>query len=145
MGYSTQTDIENIFGAMDVAQWSSFTPGTITANTTRIAVAIALANSKVDQNLMNGPYIVPVVGTPTNPPVLIVNIEATLAGYWLWDTRNLHKVKDEVAEMKRKECEAMQMLCMIQLGRLPIPATFNRNRSFVPRVVDAGARAGGYR
>lgn len=138
MGYSTQTDIENVYGAMDVAQWSNFTPGAVTANTTRVNVAISLANAEIDAYLKSGPYAIPIVGTATNPPTMIVLIEATLAGYWLWDTRNLHKVKDEVPEMKRKAKDARTQLNMIVLSRLPIAAVLNTARSTAPRVSAGG-------
>jgi len=49
MTYCTQADIENIFGAVNVATWSQLDNDTEDADTARIAKAIEWATSWLDE------------------------------------------------------------------------------------------------
>ena len=134
----TQTDIENVYGANNVAQWSTFLGGTqATSNATRVAVAIAFASASVESLLRNGPYAVPIVngdGSGDEVPE-ILNAKATLAGYWLWQTRGLNQAKETVAEMNAQRAYVLKQLREIRTGMLPINASFAANRTSTPFVV----------
>lgn len=134
MSYATQSDLNSTFGAQNIIEWGNFIPGAVAADASRIALAQSIADETINTALMNGPYAVPIEGTAADPPVTIVGIAAILAGYWLWDTRNLHKTKEIQMEMQRKYNQAVGDLSMIQLGRLPIQAAPRVGRSHVPRV-----------
>lgn len=134
MSYAAQSDIENVYGSQSVIEWSNFTPGAGAVTAARITLALAWAYSQINNALKNGPYTVPIVGVATDPPVEMVVAEATLAGWWLWDTRGLHKTKEIQMDMQRKFNKIIGELSLIQMGRLPIGAQLKTTRSTAPRV-----------
>lgn len=130
--YIVQSDIENVYGTTNVAQWSSFTGGSNPSdNTDRIGVAIAWAESYVNQRLTNGPYVVPI-----SPPDLpeIVDAAATLAGWWLWKTRKLNQAKETAKAMEEDRCRVVGLLLEIKVGNYPLAASYNTLRRQTPSV-----------
>jgi hypothetical protein len=88
MSYCTQTDIENLFGIDNVACWSNLDNQTTTADTGRIAAAIAYAGAVIDDRFRNSRYGVPLVGL-SGPLVQITDLAARLAGCWLYESRGM--------------------------------------------------------
>lgn len=90
--YCTRADIEDLFGAVNVAKWADLDSGqdadTIAA---RIVRAIAVASARIDDRLRDGPYVLPING---DPPTL-VNLCASLAGLWLYESRGVQDVSAE--------------------------------------------------
>ena len=87
MSYATQTDVENIFGPMNVAAWSLFQSGTPTgaADGTRVAAALSYADAEVNAFFTGGPYAVPLRPSSTAPTVAYW--AAVIAGVWLYGSR----------------------------------------------------------
>lgn len=95
MAYSTQSDIEAVFGTTNVALWSntentSITDGVPTANTSRIIDAITYADAVINDRFRGGRYTVPFSSTPT----VVKNWSATLAGIWLYRSRGFAAGRD---------------------------------------------------
>ena len=140
MAYFAQSDMEAIYGTYNIATWGNFTPNATSTDSTRISTCIAQVGASIDAYMAQGPYQVPLVSSAdgTSTPIIIVQYAAYLGGYWLWDTRNLNKVKEEVAEMKRKRDYAMQGLMQIIHGRMQIPAILRGTGRNIPLTSSCG-------
>lgn len=135
----TQTDIENVYGANYVAQWSSFDQGNnAVVNPTRITKAISLGQTWVNNRLAQSPYLTPIsANDDNNPPADIVDAMATLAGWWLFKTRGLNYSKDTLKWMTDNYDRIMGqkgLLIQIRTGMWPIDAVLNTQRRQTPRV-----------
>lgn len=85
MDYCTQSDIEDIFGTQNVAQWSNLDNVTQTADTNRIARALQHATDEINTTFRGGIYAVPLVlnsGAGT-----VVAWAAKIAGIWMYNNR----------------------------------------------------------
>jgi len=84
--YCTQSDIEDVFGAANVAKWSDLDNDSdaATADTTRIARAIAVASGTLEDRLRHV-YAVPFSGGSLTTTVK--DWCAKLAGVWLYEAR----------------------------------------------------------
>jgi len=89
MAYITQSNIEDLFGVQNVAEWSNLENDGTGADTDRIESAIEYAESYVDDRLRGGPYTVPIVGLSGTPRVL-VDWCSKIAGAWLYNSRPPH-------------------------------------------------------
>lgn len=85
--YSSQSDIEDIFGPSNVAAWTLFETGdpTDSADTTRIATALAYADAVINGYFADGPYLLPLACNTCQP--IVVRWAATIAGIWLYGNR----------------------------------------------------------
>jgi phage gp36-like protein len=88
VAYATQTDIENIFGVANVARWSqldnSISP--VTADTSRIALAITNATANIEDRFRGTAYAVPFNPVPTK----VTEWAAKMAGVWLYSSRGVN-------------------------------------------------------
>ncbi len=84
--YCTQEDIEDVFGAANVAKWSDLDNDSdaVSANTTRITRAISLASATLEDRLRQV-YVVPLAGGSLQTTVK--DWCAKLAGVWLYEAR----------------------------------------------------------
>ena len=102
MAYSTQTDIENVFGQQNVKVWSDL-DGDGTLDSTRVAASIAYADEFINSLLRGGVYAVP-IGSSN---VLITNWSAVLAGAWLYRSRGLlDSAETDKIESQRLDVES---------------------------------------
>jgi phage gp36-like protein len=87
--YITQSDIENVFGAANVALWSNMDSATnrATVNAARVAAAIAYAEDYVDDRFRGGRYTIPFQASAGSLPKIIVDWCAKVAGVWLYESR----------------------------------------------------------
>jgi len=86
MDYCTQADIEDLFGAVNVAKWADLDNDIdATKIAARVARGITVASAQVDDRLRGGPYALPITGSPTT----LVNLAAMLAGVWLYESRGV--------------------------------------------------------
>lgn len=93
--YIEQSDIEDLFGVENVADWSDLTGGG-TADTNRITRAIAYAEDHIDDHFRQGRYAIPFQFTAGIPQT--VKLWATsFAGDWLYSPRGL---RDEAAGLR---------------------------------------------
>jgi len=92
--YAAQSDVEAVFGTANVAVWSNLDSDSTTANTSRIASAIAVAEQSIDDRLRGGPYSLPLTAVGSGGLVTVTDWAARLAGVWLYESRG---VEDETA------------------------------------------------
>ena len=87
MSYAQQSDIEDIFGPVNVAAWSLFETGspTGTATASRIATALTVADAVINGAFEGGPYALPLACITMQSTV--VRWAATIAGIWLYGSR----------------------------------------------------------
>jgi hypothetical protein len=87
MSYAQQSDIEDTFGPPNVAAWSLFESGAPSgaADPTRIANALALADSEINAFFAGGPYQIPLAAAADAPTVAYW--AAIIAGVWLYGSR----------------------------------------------------------
>ena len=88
--YSTDDQIDDVFGAVNVTSWSDMdndgNAATITARKDRARV---VAKARIDGVLRDTHYGVPPVNSAGTTPVTIVDLEARLAGVWLYESRGV--------------------------------------------------------
>jgi phage gp36-like protein len=93
--YCQQSDIENVFGAANIAKWADMdNTGDPVEIASRIAAAIAWATAEIEDRLRGGPYLIPLTATPPT----IVNLCAQLAGVWLYESRGVQEFNVETGE-----------------------------------------------
>jgi lysophospholipase L1-like esterase len=80
--YAVQGDVEDLFGAVNVAQWSSQSNSGTTFNVPRIQRALNYADAAIDDFFRGGPYAVPLCPIASAPTV--TRWAAVLAGAWLF-------------------------------------------------------------
>jgi hypothetical protein len=87
MSYAQQSDIENIFSPANVATWSLYETGTPdgSADPVRIASALAYADAEINAFFTDGPYVVPLTCSITQPTVAYW--AGVIAGVWLYGSR----------------------------------------------------------
>ena len=83
--YISQSNVEDVFGTTNVALWSQLSPSSSTADTARIASAIAYAEEYVENRFRGSRYAVPFSGSSTQ----LIDWMAKLAGVWLYESRGL--------------------------------------------------------
>lgn len=87
--YIAQADIETVFGTGNVAIWSNLSGGR-TADTTRIAEAIAYAEQIIDDRFRGSRYAVPLTTADGNTLNQVKAWAARLAGIWLYRARGMN-------------------------------------------------------
>jgi hypothetical protein len=87
MSYAQQSDIEGTFGPPNVAAWSLFESGTPSgsADPTRIATALAYADSEINAFFAGGPYQIPL--SAVTDAATVAYWAAVIAGVWLYGSR----------------------------------------------------------
>lgn len=105
MPYATQSDIEDVFGTANVATYSQLDNSVDTADTDRIARAIAWADAYIDGRLRGLRWALPVSGTQAS--ITVTDWAANLAGYWLMRPRGL---TEEMVETKARIDREIDML-----------------------------------
>ena len=131
--YITQTDIENCFGATNVAQWSSYNNTTNPpVNLSRIAVAINYAEAFVNARMSMSPYAIPVQASDGSIPPEITDMCATLAGIWLWNSRALKQSSSNQQFMLMRKKDAHTMLMAIIAGSYPLNAVHRGQQTTTP-------------
>lgn len=86
MGYCTRSDIEIMFGAMNVSRWADLdNSGSDADINARITRAIDVATQEVDSILAGSPIRVPIPSGRVPP--LIRDVTAAIAGVILYESR----------------------------------------------------------
>lgn len=88
--YIVQSDVENLFGTQNVAEWSNLDNDGTGVVAARVAAGIAYAEGYIEDRFREGPYIVPFVNTGSGTPVVLKDWCARLAGAWLYRSRPPH-------------------------------------------------------
>jgi len=89
-GYCTQDDVEQIYGAANVAKWADLDNlGNVVTIAARIAAAIAWACNEIDSRFRKFIYDLPLANAEGDTPLEVTNIAATLVGVWLYENRGI--------------------------------------------------------
>ena len=104
--YASQSDLQDTFGTVNIAKWSQLTPAqdNTTADTARIATAIARAEAKIDDRFRFSMYQVPLQGLAGIPQVLIDWV-AVYAGAWLYRSRDWGLTAEMSASIEARELQ----------------------------------------
>jgi len=96
MAYSDQDRIEDIFGATAVSKWLDIdNDGNVVTKAARSAKALAVAYEDVNSILRSSHYTIPVADEDGATPEIIAEIEATLAGVWLYEAYGTHDISED--------------------------------------------------
>lgn len=93
--YITQSDLEDAFGADNIAAWSNYDNDTTTANTSAITAAILKGEQWVLNRFRGSRYAVPLVCLDATADPVIADAMATAAAWYLYRGRGL---RDGAAE-----------------------------------------------
>lgn len=113
MAYITRANLEDVFGATTIAQWSnldrSVNAAVVGPDAARIASAIAYAEDVVESRFRGGRYRVPFVGLAGTIPAEMTDWLARIAGVWLYTSRGVNEEgPDNVTAMREQAMAAMQ-------------------------------------
>lgn len=93
--YIGQANVEDQFGANNVAVWSQLDNTTTGADTSRVDDAIDNAEQTVEDRFRGGPYAVPFTGGGSRGLVKVIEWCAKLAGIWLYENRGLRDAGED--------------------------------------------------
>lgn len=128
MAYCTRSDIEDRYGVTNVARWADLDNDQSSVKiTARIARAIAVAEAHVDAVLRTSQFshALPVAYGSSTTPVLVTDIAARLAGYWLYTargTKDYDSKGEAVNRLTLERREALEMLDAIASGKIKTEA-----------------------
>jgi phage gp36-like protein len=113
MSYAARTDVEQVFGPINVAKWADLDNDEDAAKiAARIVTALAWADAEIDDRLRGGVYSLPLQGTTGSLPATIVDLAANLAGVWLYEARGVQDFAEDTGipfhrlSYSRKRCES---------------------------------------
>jgi len=128
VAYIDRADIEGRFGIENVRLWADVdndqNPTNVAA---RIALSITVAQAEVDDRLRGGPIAVPLAEPP---PIMIVNVCASLAAVWLYENRGSKDVDPDgrpVHKLKAVSTRAHAELRSIHTKRLVLDLPHSRS------------------
>ncbi len=101
--YIGQTDVENVFGEDNIETWSDIDNSGST-DTTRVTVAIAFAESDVEDRFRGGDYAIPF----SSAVQALKDFMSKIAGLWLYESRPRHS-SDDNNEYYSKMKEQIEM------------------------------------
>jgi len=123
--YCTQSQVEDVFGVENVAAWSDLS-NTDTADTARIARAIAVASERIDDVARTTNYRIPLADEDAATSVTVSDLAAMLAGIWLYEARGSRDFNPQTGEVAHrlefKRLRAEQVLADIRDGRILLNA-----------------------
>lgn len=130
MSYATRSDIESIFGTANVTRWSQLSPAVVTADTDRIARALAVADNTINDLFRGSKYSVPLTGAAGSLPVVVVDWAAKIAGVWLYNSRGFKdgatNDEDDKNRVRRHRTDAIEEIRQYLAGALSMDCTINR-------------------
>jgi hypothetical protein len=125
--YATDDEIDDVWGATSVTSWADMdndgNGATITARKDRARV---VSKARIDDVLRDTHYTIPAANQAGTTPVTIVDLEARLAGIWLYENRGVidfnPKTNAPYHRLAFARREARQQLEEIRAGRLKLDA-----------------------
>ena len=96
MPYAARENIEAIFGKANVATWADLdADGDGTTITARINAALEYGADYIDRRLRDTRYEVPLSMSSGSGPRTIIDLNARLAGLWLYESRGIEDTDPE--------------------------------------------------
>ena len=87
--YCERSDVEAVYGLSNVAKWADLdNDGDTEKIEARITKALAWAQEEIDSYFRGGRYALPLV-KDDDPPMIILDVAAELAGVWLYENRGV--------------------------------------------------------
>lgn len=133
--YANQSDVENLFGVENVKRWSQLDPDLTTVDATRVDAALDYAEGQIHTKLRGGIYAIPLVLTDESVE-LIKDIQARLAGVWLYESRGIDDYDVETGRPIHRlgwhARHARSMLQQIRAGVIRLQATRNDTHPDIP-------------
>lgn len=99
MGYIQKSDIEDIFGADNVAIWSNLQNDSTDADEVRIASAIAAAEQEVNDRFRQSQYVIPFTQNGSGGLRPVIEWCSALAGAWLFRPRLMRGQGGDAAQL----------------------------------------------
>jgi phage gp36-like protein len=118
--YAAQADVENKFGANNVARWSQLDNSSSSADEGRISSALQYADATIDGFFRDGPYVTPLV--LSSGGALAVNWAATIAGVWLYGNRGQRDQDKDASKYTAMLAGVMREMGMYKGGVLRLDA-----------------------
>ena len=123
--YATKSQLEDVFGVENILLWSDL-DNSGSADTDRIARAIAVASERIDDVARTTNYKIPLADEDAATSVSVSDLAATLAGIWLYEARGSQDFNVQTGEMVHrlefKRQMAYQMLDDIRGQRILLNA-----------------------
>jgi len=121
--YCTDGDIDDAFGNQNVTTWSDLdNDGNAVTIAARKDRARVVSKAKIDDVLRDTHYTLPITNQAGVTPVGIVDLEARLAGIWLYESRGVTDFHPQTGAPYHRlsfvRREAKQQLEEIRAGRL---------------------------
>jgi hypothetical protein len=108
MAYITQTDLENYFGATNVARWSNVESTDAGANTTKITSSITEGEEYVEDRFREGTYAVPFVATGSSLPSVLKRWMLIFAGAFLYEARGMQDEGTDDADQEQNKISRLK-------------------------------------
>ena len=90
MAYSTEDDLNAIFGPDNIQAWADLdNDDDADKIDARITAAIAVADAQIDDFLRGSHYTVPIANDAGSTPTSITDLSARYAGVWLYESRGV--------------------------------------------------------
>ena len=128
MSYASRSDLELVYGKSNIEKWADIdNDGDPVAIDARITWALEEADDRVDNRMLEGPYVI-----PFNPvPRSVVNIAARLAGYYLYESRGMTDPDDTAKnQVKPLRGYAEQQLDDMLSNRIRLDAARTANTTY---------------
>jgi len=103
MAYITQRDLEQKFGASNVAKWSNVENDDGGADTDKIADSISVGEQYVEDRFREGAYAVPFIATGSALPSVLLRWMKIFAGSDLYESRGLQDEGSDDADAEQNK------------------------------------------
>lgn len=125
MAYCAQSNIEDVFGIENIKQWSNLEAADVT-DTSRVARAIVVSDATIEAVARKNNLKIPLQNSYGSTPPLVIDLSATLAGIWLYESRGVQDYHPQTGaalhRLEFKRDAARQMLADIAENRIIIDA-----------------------
>lgn len=137
MSYLVRADIESKFGKKNVTVWADLDNDQVEGDiAARIVIAIAFADEAVDNALRRGRYTLPVVDVLGAVPKVIVDIAASIAGVWLYESRGVQDFDPDTGKPQHRlhwqKVDARKTLTQLRMGQIELNAI---SKVSIPEVI----------
>lgn len=134
MSYSTDADLDNAFGKINVDKWAN---ADNTLDETEILArrewAREQAHDELNSRLADAPYAFPITGTP---PPLLVRIETYLACMLLSESRTITDTDEDPGDLKSIAKRVERFINGIKLGTIKLTGLEKTAATEAPFVVN---------
>lgn len=140
MAYCVRADIEDVYGVENVKVWADLdNDGDEAKITARITKALARSYAKMNDYLRGGPYNLPLANAALAIPDTAIDINATLAGIWLYEKRGHEDILDTGRPLHRYsslKTQAFADLRNIRFGVLNLDAVRSETTTTPQAIAD---------